>query len=788
MTNHWIDYQHSDVIMNIGGNTAENHPISMKWINKAREKGAKLIVVDPRVTRTAAVADLHVQIRPGTDIAFLGGLMNYALSNGKYCEEYIVNYTNASFLIDPGFSSENGVFSGLEDNKYNKDTWQYQKDEQGNIKKDPTLKDENCVFNLLKKHYSRYDADTVARICGCSPEVFLEAAELYCASGEKGKAGTISYAMGITQHTYGSQNVRAIAMLQLILGNMGIAGGGVNAQRGVSNVQGSTDMCLLFHILPGYLGYPKASAHPTLNDYIEKETPASGYWSNKPKFFISLLKAWWGDKATAANDFAYDYLPKLDDKNHSHIAFFEDMYAGNVKGLFAWGQNPAVGGPNAQLERKALEQLDWLVGIDIFETETIAFWKRPDADPSQIKTEVFLLPAAASYEKQGSITNSGRWAQWRYQATEPPGEAKSDLWIADRLYKAIRAEYEQGGVFPDPILNLTWDYGDGEEPDIEKIAIEINGYTTSDGEPVVNFTKLADDGSTACGNWLYSGYYNNTDDPPCKRRIKEAEGIGLNPEWGFAWPVNRRIIYNRCSVDTAGNPWDPDTPVVWWDGSEWQRNDVPDFAWQKDGQPVPPEETKNKAFIMLPELHARLFASGMADGPFPEHYEPLESPVENLISSQQNNPVVIRQWPADMNKLAKTGSEDFPFVATTYRVSEHWQSGIMTRNCPWLNELMPNMFVELNTGLASQLGISNGDKVIISSARGEIEAIACVTDRLQPLVIGDKTVYVVGMPWHWGYEGMSHGASANELTHHVGDANTMIPEYKAVLCNVRRAG
>jgi formate dehydrogenase major subunit len=561
----------------------------------------------------------------------------------------------------------------------------------------------------------------------------------------------------------------------------------VNAQRGESNVQGSTDMGLLYHILPGYLGYPKASLHPTLKDYLEKETPKTSYWANKPKFLISLLKAWWGEAATPENEFAYAFLPKLDGRDHSHMAIFEQMDAGEIKGLFAWGQNPAVGGPQCSLERSALEKLDWLVAIDIFETETAAFWKRPGASPAAIKTEVFLLPAAVSYEKQGSISNSGRWIQWRYRACAPPGQARSDLWIADKLYRAIRAEYEKGGVFPEPILKLNWNYsGEGEaEPDIARVALEVNGYQVSGAAPLVNFTALAADGSTACGNWIYSGYYNDPASPPCKKRVKEKEGIGTHPDWGFAWPLNRRILYNRCASDPQGRPWNRQAPVVWWEDGAWKRNDVPDFGWLgPDKAMIPPEKSAVNPFIMLPEGQGRLFAAAMADGPFPEHYEPVESPVKNLLSSQQNNPVIAVS-PAARKWLAAVGG--YPLVATTFRVTEHWQSGIMTRNSPWLTELMPEMFVEISPHLAARLGVASGDKVVVYNGRSAIVAKACVTPRLQPLRLNGQQVEMIALPWHWGYQGLATGYSANELTPHVGDANTNIPEYKAFLCAIRRA-
>lgn len=781
MTNHWIDYQHSDVIMAIGVNTAENHPISMKWIERAREKGGKLIAVDPRVTRTVAVADYHIALRPGTDIAFLGGLINYAFENNLFHKEYVQNYTNASYILREDYSFSEGVFSGLKNGEYDSSSWQYQLDEAGNPLKDETLEHPRCVLQMMRQHYSRYDRDTVIKITGCDPRAFDQVAALFCSTGQAGKAGNILYAMGITQSTHGSQNVRATAVLQLLLGNIGIPGGGVNAQRGEANVQGSTDMAMLFHILPGYLNMPQAAQHPSLADYNAKETPASGYWSNKPKFLISLLKAWWGDSATAANDFCYQWLPKLDGKNRSHIAMFEAIQRQEeIKGMFVWGQNPAVGGPNAEFERKALEKLDWMVAVDIFETETASFWCRPGVNPAEIKTEVFLLPAAASYEKDGSVSNSGRWIQWRYKAVQPPGEAMSDLWIADKLFLAIREAYEGGGVFPEPILNLKWQYSDSESgyPDIALVAKEVNGYG-SDNQPLASFAHLKDDGSTACGCWIYTGYYSDMDNPPTKSRIPEEEGIGIHPQWAFAWPLNRRILYNRCSSDPQGKPWNPDVPVVWWEDGEWKRNDVPDFGWADST----PEESARSPFIMLPELQGRLYGPGLVDGPFPEHYEPVESPVKNLISRQQVNPM-ITYWPG----TGQPGTtEAFPYVATTYRVSEHWQSGIMTRNSPWLAEMMPEMFVELSVQLAARLGIENGSRVIVDTPRGKLRAVACVTRRLKPLEVNGEMVDIVGIPWHWGYRGLFPGDSANVLTLHVGDPNTTIPEYKAFLCNIRRA-
>ena len=781
MTNHWIDYQHSDVLMNIGLNTAENHPVSMKWIQKAREKGGKLICVDPRFTRTAAMSDLYAPLRPGTNTAFLSGLIQYALDNDLYNEEYVRHYTNASYLIDPEFTFEDGVFSGAEfvngQVSYDKSTWSYQQDEDGNVLKDESLQDPRCVFQLMKEHYSRYDLKTVSDITGCPEDKLREVAELFCGTGEDDKAGNIMYAMGITQFTHGAQNVRSIAMLQLLLGNMGIAGGGVNAQRGQSNVQGSTDMAMLFHIIPGYMGVPRAALHPTLDDYNEVETPATGYWSNKPKFLVSLLKAFWGENATANNDFRYDFLPKMDHKNRSHIGMYKEMAEGNMKAMICWADNPAVSGPTAGSKRKYSANMDWQIVVDIFESETASFWKETVVDPSEIKTEVFLLPAALHIEREGSISNSGRWIQWRNKVVEAPGDAKSDLWIVDKLYKAVRDAYQQDpGPFPDPILELDWDYGEDADPEL--VAKEINGYHTDTGEQVENFTHLQDDGSTASGNWLYAGYYNNDENPATKRRIPEKEGIGAHHEWSYCWPLNRRIIYNRAAADPEGNPWNPEVPVVWWDGSQWQTNDVPDF-----NASVPPEDTANGPFIMNPELQARFFAPGMTDGPFPEHYEPWESPINNIMSGTQFNPAVTVWYPEDR---AEIGSGDFPYVATSYRVTEHYQTGMMTRNMPWLNESMPDIFVEISKSLANKLDVKNGDMVAVSSKRGEFEAAACVTSRVKPFKMNGKELEMVGILWHWGFAGMSKGPIANDISPSIGDANTTIPEYKAFLCNIRK--
>ena len=797
MTNHWNDIGNSDCMIAIGSNPAENHPAGFGWVTAAKDKGAKLISVDPRFTRTSSKADIYAKMRSGTDVAFIGGMIKYVLDDMEsfpenYNMTYVTEYTNASFLINPDFKGAadlDGLFSGYDAGKrsYDKSTWQYQTDENGIPKMDKTLKDPNCVFQLLKKHFARYDPDTVCNITGTPKDIYSEVCRTYAETGKPGKAGTIMYAMGTTQHTNGTQMIRSYAMLQLLLANIGVTGGGINALRGESNVQGSTDHCLLAHILPGYLSQPQ-NKDETLTKYLERVTPTSAdpksanWWQHYPKYIVSLLKAWYGDAATAANEFGYQYLPKTTKPygDYSWIGLFEVMYTGTIKGLMCWGQNPAVCGPNVNMERKALEKLDWLVAVDLWETETAAFWKRPDVNPADIKTEVFLLPAAASYEKEGSVTNSGRWSQWRYKALNPPDEAKEDLWMINQLVLKLKELYSsEGGPNAEAITKLAWEYG--EHPDPHTVAKEINGYDLTTGKLLPSFGKLKDDGTTSSGNWLYCASY--TEDGNMAARRDPTPGpfnVGLHPNWAWCWPVNRRIIYNRASVDLNGEPWDKEHPVIWWKDGKWV-GDVPDGGWPP--MAVDPEKTKHP-FIMKPEGHARIFGMGRADGPFPEHYEPWESPVENLLSGTQNDPA-FKIWATEMDHKGDPG--EYPIVATTYRVSEHWQAGQMTRNLPWLVELMPEMFVEISEELAAEKGIKNGGKVIVETARGSVEAVAIVTARFQPFKLNGRVVHEVGLPWHWGYTGLSTGDSANMLTPHVGDANTMIPEYKAFLCNVRRA-
>lgn len=785
MTNHWNDLQHTDCALIIGANPAENHPVSFRWLLKARENGGKILSVDPRFTRTSSQADFYAPLRSGTDIPFIGGLINYAIENNLFHKEYVAKYTNASFIVKEGFDFKDGLFSGYDEatRSYEKASWSFETTEDGKPVKDETLQHPRSVFQLMKKHYSRYDVDTVTTVTGTPKEEYMKVAETFCSTGKSGRAGTILYAMGTTQHTVGTQNVRSYAMLQLLLGNIGMPGGGVNALRGESNVQGSTDFGLLFGDLPGYLGAPKElPEHATLAAYLEKETPKTGYWSNKPKFVVSLLKAWYGPNATKENEFCYQYIPK-GNKNYSHIALFNAMYKGELQGAFLFGTNPVVGGPNAGKEKEALSNLDWLVAIDLWETETSSFWqKEAGSDPSKINTEVFLLPAASSYEKEGTVSNSGRWMQYRWKAIEPKGEAKADMEIIHMLMQRLKGMYKNEGSPAAKAMNAVyWNYGEHDHPEFDLVAREINGYYTQTGKQVENFGMLADDGSTCSGNWIYSGFYPEEGNLS-KRRDNKDTGMGNFLNWSYAWPMNRRVLYNRASADPSGKPWNKDKAVIWWDAAakKWTGNDVPDFK----AVVAPADPGGTNPFIMTKDGVGGMFAPTLNDGPFPEHYEPFESPVPNAFSSQEFNPT-IKVWDGDFN--LKGTKKQFPIVATTYRVSEHWQSGSMTRNQQWLSELAGHMYIEMSEELAKEKGIKNKDKVIVTSARGEVKAYAMVTKRFKPHTVNGKKVHQIGMPWHFGYKGYATGDTANRLTPHIGDANTMIPEYKAFLCNVRRA-
>lgn len=833
MTNHWIDFKNADVILVMGSNAAENHPIGFKWIMEAKKKGAKLISVDPRFTRSSARADIYAPLRPGTDIAFINGMIRYIIENKLYDEFYVKNYTNATHIVNKDFkltAELDGVFSGYDESKrkYDKKAWDVVKGGDEVIKKDPSMSDPYCAFQLLKKHVSRYTPELVERITGTPKDSLIEVYKTYSETGKPDKAATILYAMGWTQHTVGTQNIRAMSIVQMLLGNIGIAGGGVNALRGESNVQGSTDHALLFHILPGYLRAPneKDTSFKVYNESITPKTkePQSANWpQNLPKYSASLMKAYFGANATKENEFGFNMLPKIDEgQNCSWLALFDAMAAGKFKGFFAWGQNPACSGSNAGKVRGALAKLEWMVNVNLFDNETGSFWRGPGAKAEEIKTEVFMLPVASSIEKEGSITNSGRWAQWRYKAVNPPGEAKSDTAIINELYFRVKKLYEkEGGAYPDPVLKISWNYGfkgpDGKikAVDIHAVAKEINGYANEDFEiedkktkkktafakdqQLASFAMLQDDGKTTCGNWIYCGSYSDKGNMMARRALKDPTGLGLYPEWAWCWPVNRRIIYNRASADLDGKPRNPKRPLVYWNGTAWV-GDVPDGPWP----PISNKEEGRLPFIMKPTGVGHIFGAGLNDGPFPEHYEPLECPIQvnPMFKKHRINPTAKLYYKAEgaHQVAAKDGGkpEDifatcdtrFPYVATTYRVSEHWQTGVLTRHLPWQLEMQPQSFVEMGMELAKEKGIKNGDTIKVSSVRGEVLAKAVVTDRIKPFKVMDNTVHMVGLPYHFGWQYPEDGSgfdSANLLTPTIGDANTSIPETKAFMVNIERA-
>ncbi len=806
MTNHWVDIKNTNLVLIMGGNAAEAHPCGFKWVTEAKAHNkARLIVVDPRFTRSAALADFYAPIRAGTDIAFLGGVINYLIDTGNVHEEYVNAYTDATFIVRDDFDFADGIFSGHDaaTNSYDRTTWMYEIGDDGYVVSDPTLRHPRCVFNLLKQHYSRYTPDVVSNITGTPKQDFLTVCKLIAETAAADRTMTIMYALGWTQHSKGSQMIRCAAMLQLLLGNIGQSGGGMNALRGHSNIQGLTDLGLLSDLLPGYL----TLANETESDYggyiasraFQPLRPNQmSYWQNYPKFFVSLMKAWYGDAATADNNWCFDWLPKLD-RVHDVLQVFEDMHRGDLNGYICQGFNPLAAFPDKKKLGEALAKLDYLVIIDPLETETSEFWKDYGdfnaADSASIQTEVFRLPSTCFAEEQGSLVNSGRWLQWHWKGAEPPGDAKGDAAIIAGIFLRLREMYaEEGGAFPEPILNLTWNHLNPEEPSAEELAREFNGRALKDlresanpnvvtrraGQQLSGFGELRDDGSTACGCWLFCGAWTEDGNLMARRDNSDPSGLGNTLGWAFAWPANRRILYNRASADPDGRAWDHKRRVISWDGARWTGIDVPDFS-----RTSPPSQGMGP-FIMNPEGVARLFAvDKMAEGPFPEHYEPFESPLgaNPLHPSKpgaRNNPAA-RVFEGDRANMGDVG--EFPYVATTYRLTEHFH--YWTKHVEINAILQPEQFVEIGESLAREKGIEAGDRVRVSSKRGEIVAKAVVTKRLQALTVQGQTVHHVGLPIHWGFKGRARpGYLTNTLTPFVGDANTNTPEFKAFLVNV----
>jgi formate dehydrogenase major subunit len=816
MTNGWVDIKNADVILCMGGNPAENHPCGFKWAIEAKKtRNAKIVAVDPRFTRTAAVADVYSPIRAGTDIAYLLGLIHYTIEKQRWHDDYVKVHTNAGYVIGEKYGFDEGLFSGFSDEKqeYDKSNWAYAADATTqSYQVDSTLQHPRCVFQLLKAHVARYTPELVARICGVPVAKFLEVADVVTSTGTPERAGTVLYALGWTEHTTGVQIIRAAAMLQLLLGNVGRPGGGVNALRGHSNIQGATDMGGNTEILPGYLKTPVA-AQQSLQQYLDTNTPTTlnkqawgsmNYWVNYPKFMVSLLKAAFGSAATKENEFGYAWLPKLDG-NCSWAYLFDDMYRGHAlraggqepapEGLITFGMNPVGTGPNTGKMIGALSKLKWLVVVENVETETAQFWKAPaeygGAPAAQIGTEVFLLPAALFAEKDGTLTNSARWAQWKWKALPPPGSAKSDQEILARLVLAVKALYrKEGGAFPEPVAALAWDYANPTEPDLAEVLKEISGKAVSDlvdpndaskvvrvaGTQLDGFGELRDDGSTACGNWLYSGAFTGAGNQTARRSNSDPTGLGMFHEWAFSWPANRRVMYNRASADTDGKAWDPKRPGIVWNGKRWV-GDVPDI--KADSKPG-----MFGAFIMNAEGVGRLFAAGLNDGPFPEHYEAYEAPVDNLLHAKVSSTPTAKRFTSDKDVFGKR--EDYPVVCTTYRLTEMFH--YWTQHNVRLDMLQPDFFFELPEELAREKGIVNEERIKVSSARGSITGKAMVTKRLQPMLIDGHNVWQIGFPIHWGFAGVRAGPLANFLTAAVLEPNVWTPEYKTFLVKVEKIG
>jgi formate dehydrogenase major subunit len=817
MTNGWVDIKNADVILCMGGNPAENHPCGFKWAMEARRtRNAKLVAVDPRFTRTAAVADLYSPLRSGTDIAYLLGIIRYALEHKRFHEDYVRLHTNASYVIADKYGFDAGLFTGYDGTKkeYDKASWAYAPDPKSNAYQvDPTMQHPRCVLQLLRQHVARYTPEMVERICGTPQKKFLEVAELVTSTGNAARVGTIMYALGWTQHTIGVQIIRAAAMLQLLLGNVGRPGGGVNALRGHSNIQGATDMGGNTEILPGYLKTPQSAAQ-TLNDYLDASTPTTlnkqpwasmNYWVNYPKFMVSLLKSLWGAKATAENDFGYAWLPKLDG-NFSWMYLFDDMYRGSStraggqepgpEGLISFGMNPVGTGPNTPKMVAALSKLKWLVVVENVETETAQFWRAPKeyggAAPADIHTEVYLLPAADFAEKDGTLTNSARWIQWKWKALDPPGQAKADQEILARVLLAVQALYrKEGGKAPDPVLNVSWSYTDPTNPDLTEVLKEINGKALADipdpadktktlktaGQQVDGFGQLQADGSTMCGNWLHSGVFTEAGNLSQRRVNADPLGLGMFHNWAFSWPANRRVMYNRASADADGVPWDPTRAGVKWNGQKWV-GDVPDM------KPDAPPGTFG-AFIMLPEGVGRLYAPVLNEGPFPEHYEATESPVANVLHPQVKNNPAAKLFASDKDSYSKQG--DYPVVCTTYRLTEHFH--YWTQHNARLNQVQPEFFFEIPEAMGHELGIANLEHIKVSTPRGQIVGKAVVTKRLRPFTIDGKQVWQIGFPIHWGFAGNpGHtGPLANFLTPSAMDPNSWTPEFKTFAVKVEKA-
>ena len=850
---------YSDCIVIEGSNMAECHPVAFRWPMKAKvEHGAKLIHVDPRFTRTSAMCDLYAPIRAGSDIAFLGGLVNYVVNNERwnsdpFFHEYLLNYTNAATIIREDFKDAedlNGVFSGLMEysgntknwpydgfvGQYHTDTWQYARHAEEfsrrkaqqpahpgepleevirSLRKPASLRDETlrhprCVLQVVKRHFSRYTPEMVEQVTGCPKATFLEVAETILENSGRDRTTAWTYAVGWTQHTYGPQMIGCCALLQLLLGNVGRPGGGIMALRGHASIQGSTDIPTLYHSIHGYMSAPSVlKDHRTLREYLATEGLATGVWAGMPQYVVSYLKSMYGDAATPENDFGYDWHPKISG-DHSHMPMFVAMAERRVKGMICVGQNPATS-LNASLERQGMRNLEWLVVKDNFLTESATYWyrspeiERGEVKPEEIGTEVFFFPSAQVAETDGSFTNTQRMLQWHFKAADPPGHCRSDLWFTHQLAVRLKRLYADSTLPRDQgFKSLVWDYEADEpqsisgEPDVQKVLREINGYHSGfPDKHLAGYNELKDDGSTTCASWIYCGVFPAPGENLAALRIPNPPEVqGAHLTWGWTWPANRRVLYNRASADAAGRPWSERKKWIWWDQAQgkWVGHDIPDFPLTKRPDALAKPDgigldalSGRSAFILKPDGVGWLFnPAGLLDGPLPTHYEPVESPVRNALYRQQASPV-LKYWKHEGNPLAAVGDPRFPYVITTYRLTEHYLAGAMSRWNPWLTELMPELFIELSPELAAEKGIRNTDWVRVRTPRAEIRAKALVTRRVRPFRLGNKVVHQVGMPWHWGWEGVVTGDVVNTLTALVGDPNVSIHEGKAFLCNVEKA-
>ena len=805
MTNNWVDIKNANLILVQGGNPAEAHPVGFRWAIEAKKNGAKIIVVDPRFNRTASVADLHAPIRSGSDIAFLMGVIRYLLETNQIQHEYVKHYTNASFLINEGYKFEDGLFSGFNEEKrnYDKSTWNYQFDENGNAKRDMTLQHPRCVINILKDHVSRYTPEMVERVTGVKQKVFLQICEEIGKTSAPNKTMTHLYALGFTEHTIGTQNIRSMAMIQLLLGNIGMPGGGINALRGHSNVQGTTDMGLLPTMLPGYMRLPNEK-ETSYEQYMNAITPKDivpnqvNYYRNTSKFFVSMMKTFYGDKATKENGWGFDFIPKVD-RVYDPITHVKMMHDGELNGWILQGFNVLNSLPNKNKTVAGMSKLKYLVVLDPLQTESSEFWKNfgesNNLNPAEIQTEVFRLPTTCFAEEDGSIANSGRWAQWHWKGCDQPGEAMPDVEILSMIREEMHDLYKkEGGRGIESFEAMTWNYAQPHSPSSAELAKELNGYALEDlydannnliykkGQLLNGFAHLRDDGTTTSGNWLYVGQWTEKGNQMANRDNSDPSGLGCTVGWGFAWPANRRVLYNRASLDINGNPWDKHRQLIKWNGKNWNWYDIADYGAQPPGSDAGP-------FIMSAEGVGRLFAvDKINNGPVPEHFEPIESPIDTnpLHPSVVTDPT-IRIYKEDREFIGS--NKEYPFVATTYRLTEHFHS--WTAQSALNIIAQPQQFVEIGEKLAAEKGIQKGDMVKVTSRRGYIKAVAVVTKRLKDLEIDGRTVHHIGIPIHWNMKSLNgkgnRGFSANTLTPSWGESITQTPEYKTFLVNVEKA-